>query len=321
MTRVLKRLSLGAASTLALVGVALAQQVGVNAAVKNEVTIRGEAEEAARDAIVGEEVRLRDLITSGDEAALQVLLLDETVFTVGPQAQLVVERFIYDPDRGNGEMAASVARGAFRYMSGRTARRSRNVQIDTPVASMGVRGTIIEGAVGRDAIEQLTGLENQFGDVPTSENATVIVLRGPGEGNQSLNRDGAVDITTASGTYTLTESNQALFITGVGNTVIGPFTLPQQTAGTFQRVLGTTPNGPATSPVPEFVPPPPIVLDEEPVDPEIEPEDEQVVDRPTFVCPVADGIPVTDGGLILDNNPGQTFDDFGGIDFGLDCID
>lgn len=301
-----------------------AQDVGIASAVRNEVAVKSESEEAGRAAEVGTDIRLNDIITSGESSALQVLLLDETVFTVGPNAEMVVDTFVYDPNSDAGEMTATVAKGAFRFMSGKTSKNPGNVRIDTPVASMGIRGTIVEGAVGEDAIKQISGLDDQFQDVPVGPDATIFVLRGPSDTTgDNLTREGSITISTSSGEVTITKTNSAIFIPAPGAPVIGPFPLPPQAVQSFGQQVVSTPNGPPVSPVPDIeIPPATVVVEEEPVNPEPQdPEEEQVVERPTIDCPVTNGIPVTGPGIILDGDPDQVFDDFGTPEFGLDCVE
>lgn len=303
---------------LATMGSALAQEIGVASAVRNDVAVKSLEEDAARTAEIGTDIKLRDEITSGERAAMQVLLLDETTFTVGPKAQLTVDEFIYDPNADTGAMTARVTKGAFRFMSGKTAKNPDDVKLETPVASMGIRGTIVEGAVGEDAVRELSGLDDQFQGIEPGPNATVIVLRGPSSttgGN--LTREGEVTVTTPDGrTVVLTRTNTAVFIPDNGNGPIGPFTLPQPAVNDFGATIVSIPDGDPVSPVPDIErPSATVIVEEEPIEPEIQdPEEEQVVDRPTIDCPVQNGIPVTGGGLILNGNGGQQVDDFGLID-------
>ena len=50
---------------------------------------------------------LGDAIESGPGAGLQILLADETVFTIGPDAKLTIDEFVYNPGGGAGPSAAS----------------------------------------------------------------------------------------------------------------------------------------------------------------------------------------------------------------------
>lgn len=68
---------------------------------------------------------------------------DETELTLGENARVVVDKFVYDPRSGQGEQAVSITRGAFRYVSGKM--NEDGIKIETPVSTIGVRGTILVG--------------------------------------------------------------------------------------------------------------------------------------------------------------------------------
>lgn len=207
---------LAAAAAAALVSaagpLAAADRIGVNAAVRNTVQEKAAGEGAYRPAVVRTAVSLGDAVVSGQNSALQVLLLDKSVFTVGANARLTFDRFVYDPNRKASDVAASVAKGSFRFMSGPTlSGQGRNV-VTTPVGSIGVRGTVFEGVVGQDVLAVLAGqggLPPQSGD---PDLATLVVLRGPGLGNTGLDRVGAIDVTANGVTVALTQPGQAALI-------------------------------------------------------------------------------------------------------------
>lgn len=301
---------------IATLPAAVAQtEVGVNSVVKNTVSQRAAGTDVDLPAVVGDDVRLQDLIKSGLDSALQMLLLDETVFTIGANAELVIDEFVYDPNQGSGEMAASVARGAFRFMSGRTAKEPDAVSIDTPVASMGVRGTIVEGAVGRESVLAIRGMESIVGGAgELGNNATLLVLRGPSEDSASLNRDGRVTIATPDGEVTLTKSNTAVLIPDNGGPIYGPFPLPQPAVEDFGMLVGTIPTGEPFATLPTVRRPRTWEINDGIVPPLVDPEDEIVIDRPITECGIFDGIGATDGGLVLGGSTGTTIDDFGSIE-------
>ncbi len=212
---------------------AMAQKVGVNSAISGEVMIDGD------EAIEDDDIELGQEVDSGADSALQILLLDETVFTVGEETLLTIDEFVYDPNKSAGEMAASVARGTFRFMSGNTADDVEDVQIDTPVASMGVRGTIIEGAIGQQAIE-LAAAEG-LNITGAGDAATIIMLRGPGRNSNSLNKRGAVDVRSGGQTRTLRTQGTALFVPQSGN-IIGPFDVSDNMWRFMSGKLRTSPS-------------------------------------------------------------------------------
>ena len=246
----LRSLSIAAALCLMASSVGAQDVVGRNAAVKGTVSIASQGEEA-RQAVIKEDVRLQDEVTSALDSSLQVLLLDETVFTVGPEARLTIDRFVYDPSRADGQLSATVKSGMFRFMSGKTARASRDaVSIDTPVASLGVRGTVVEGLVGRDAI----ALARQLGLVDPSvpldpDGATLFVLRGPGPAKNSRDRRGEIEVSTRVGAVTLNQPGQAVFVANRDTLPSRPIRMTLAQLSLFDDRLRTEPGlGPSFRP-------------------------------------------------------------------------
>src|SRR5208282_5621141 len=119
-TMTLTKLALSGTAVLAL-SIAAAQAdptIGTNAAVRNSVQTKATSEPALHPAVVRAPVHIGDVAVSGDKSALQILLVDQSVFTVGANARMTIDKFVYDPNRGSSDIAASVAKGAFRFMSG-----------------------------------------------------------------------------------------------------------------------------------------------------------------------------------------------------------
>ena len=219
-----------------------AQAVGVNAAVRNKVAIVGAGTKKARPAVVRERVILNDEVRTAAASQLQILLLDRTTFTVGANARVAVDRFVYDPARNSRSTGVSVTQGAFRFMSGRGLRRpSGPVTVRTPVATIGVRGTIFEGVVGEDAID-IAEREPSIGKKVKAkkDEASLIVLRGPGPRTQGDTRPGAVDVTVGATTVTLDRPGLALYAPRVGAPPIGPFPISAAGLQALQSLLRTT---------------------------------------------------------------------------------
>ena len=216
-----------AATTVALGTQAAAQTVGVNAAVVNDVRMTSQANPQPHAAAVRERVGLGNNIATGPRSVLQVLLLDRTNFTVGQNARIVVDRFVYDPDRQASSVGLSIGRGAFRFMSARSLHANPGASaLRTPVASIGIRGTIVEGAVGAEAVRMArreTGIPAGTRIDPAT--ATLILLRGPGPNTQGQDIPGAIDVTAGGVTVTVTGSGYAVFVPGPNQAPIGPFLL------------------------------------------------------------------------------------------------
>jgi len=90
-------------------------------------------------------------IVTGDDSRLQILLLDETVFTIGANSEMVLDEFVYDPDTSMGKVTARVMKGYFRWVTGKVARKDpAMMKVTLPVGDLGIRGTDFEATVQTD---------------------------------------------------------------------------------------------------------------------------------------------------------------------------
>ncbi len=113
-----------------------ATNIGVAAAVKNDV--KG----AGGTIGVGSKVFQNEVVTTGAESLAQLLFLDETSLSIGPKSQVKLDTFVFNPSRGAGNVVFSATKGAFRFITG--SQDPHNYTIKTPVATIGVRGTIVD---------------------------------------------------------------------------------------------------------------------------------------------------------------------------------
>lgn len=213
------------------------QAVGVASAVQNDVRLRKPGGPIPRPVALRQRIALADQIQTGAKSQLQMLLLDKSVFTIGPNARLTIDRYVYDPNRNSRSMGTTVARGAFRFMSGRRTNGGGST-INTPVAAIGVRGTIVEGVVGEDAAliaANEPGVGRRVRSDP--ETASLIVLRGPGGRTQGNVAPGAIDVTAGGRTVTADRPMLAIYVPYPGAAPIGPFAISRSGLTQLQAVL------------------------------------------------------------------------------------
>jgi hypothetical protein len=152
--------------------------VGVAAAV--DTNAKGRPPGAApRVVSLGQQVLFNEEITTDGSGLVQILLLDGTTFTVGPDSQIIIDEFVYDPNTGDAKVVASVTRGAFRFVGGQTSKQPGGATIKTPVGTIGIRGAIVTGNVagsGRTTFSMPAGREVTF----TAPNGTVTRIYRPG---------------------------------------------------------------------------------------------------------------------------------------------
>ncbi|HOW58149.1 MAG TPA: FecR domain-containing protein [Candidatus Omnitrophota bacterium] len=176
-----------------------AAQIGVVAAAKGNVELKMPGQ-VGRIAQSGQSVFMGDEVKTDAQGNLQILFLDETVFTIGPNSTLVIDEFIYDPKTQEGKVQASIAKGVFRYVSGKiAAKKPSNVTLKLPTATIGIRGTIVGGHVvpGGNSLAALLGPgTNNNAGMPSG--SFTISGSGPNSGSQNVNRTG-FGVTVGSG--------------------------------------------------------------------------------------------------------------------------
>lgn len=230
------RLALLAGAALAATPAA-AQNVGVTSAVVNDVRMNTAANRTPRKAVVRERVAMGNDLLTGKGSRAQLLLLDRTTFTVGANARIRIDRFVYDPQRNSSSVGATVGKGAFRFMSGRPTHNARGQSsIRTPTASIGIRGTMIDGVVGSDAIAIMMAQPGVPAFDADPETATLILLRGPGVATADEPM-GAIDVTAGGKTVSMEGAGWAVFIPRDGAEPIGPFQLSPQAARMLSSLI------------------------------------------------------------------------------------
>jgi hypothetical protein len=105
---------------------------------------------ASEAAAVGTPVYADDIVATGPDAAVEIVFLDGTTFSLGANGQMRLDSLIYDPAGGNNGLDATVIKGSFVFITGEIGKsEGEGVNIDTPAGSIGIRGT--SGAGTQDA--------------------------------------------------------------------------------------------------------------------------------------------------------------------------
>ena len=99
---------------------------------------------------IGDPIYLNDEISTGADTSLQILLKDQTVFSIGPNSQLVFDEFIFDPSAADQvSLSASVTKGSFKFISGKISKlKPGAMKLKLPNATASIRGTSVAGRVG-----------------------------------------------------------------------------------------------------------------------------------------------------------------------------
>jgi len=133
---------------------------GVIAATKAPVTIsytNEDGEQVGRVVGVGAPIYLNDEISTDGKSSLQVLLRDQTVFSIGPNSTLVFDEFVFDPTKiDDVALTASVTKGTFKFISGKVSKlKPGAMTLKLPNATASIRGTSVVGRVSETGASDL----------------------------------------------------------------------------------------------------------------------------------------------------------------------
>ena len=115
----------------------------------------------ARDLETGLEVFFNEKVTTNASGRAQLLFRDGTSLTIGAGSEMVIDKFVFDPISGTGEMAINITKGVFRLVGGKISKKTP-VRFNTPTATVAVRGAVVDLAVQANGA---TAAYLVFGDV------------------------------------------------------------------------------------------------------------------------------------------------------------
>ena len=68
---------------------------------------------------IGIDVQANELITTSANDRAHLVFLDGTSLTVGPNARLTIDKFVFDPNTKKGELAINASKGVLRLVGGK----------------------------------------------------------------------------------------------------------------------------------------------------------------------------------------------------------
>jgi hypothetical protein len=116
------------------------QNIGVAATVVNRMD--GTVQSQRRSITSGDKMFADEVVETANNGKGQLLFLDETSLTVGPDSRLTLDKFVFDPNASRATVSMTAVRGVFRFISGSLPKQA--YEIKTPAGIVGVRGTIFD---------------------------------------------------------------------------------------------------------------------------------------------------------------------------------
>ena len=126
------------------------------------------------------DIMFMDNVKTG-KGEVGITFIDDTNVAVSSQSSLIIDDFVYDPNSAEGsKLVLKVALGTVRYASGNIAKLNKqNVDIRTPTARIGVRGTAFSMTVdeiGQSLIILLPNADGSVGEISVESDIGQVIL-------------------------------------------------------------------------------------------------------------------------------------------------
>jgi hypothetical protein len=89
---------------------------------------------------VGDLVYLGDIVQTGSDGRIGINFSDGSSFNLSSNARMDLNEFVYDPNGKSNSTLFNLSKGTFTFVAGNVA-KTGDMKVDTPVATMGIRGT------------------------------------------------------------------------------------------------------------------------------------------------------------------------------------
>jgi hypothetical protein len=133
-------LSLGLVVALPASPVQAQTRIGEAAVVKNEVV--RVAGPSSTQINVGDGLLRDEVVRTGLDSAARLVMANSTNLSLGPSATIKLDRTVFNDEHSYREIAIRMTSGAFRFVTGNSDKTA--YKITTPLANIGVRGTILD---------------------------------------------------------------------------------------------------------------------------------------------------------------------------------
>jgi hypothetical protein len=106
---------------------------------------------------VGDPVYTGDVVQTGADGKVGITFTDGTAFNISSNARMVLNEFVYDPNGKSNSTLFSLSKGTFTFVAGKVA-KTGDMKIDTPIATLGIRGTTPHVEISDDGTVRVSTL-------------------------------------------------------------------------------------------------------------------------------------------------------------------
>lgn len=103
-------------------------------------TVMGTLGAEGRKLALADDVYHNEIIETEVNSATEIVFLDQTKLSLGPNSSLTLDNVVYDPDPAKSSFVATASKGVFRFVTGNLPKKAYTIH--TPGATIGIRGTV-----------------------------------------------------------------------------------------------------------------------------------------------------------------------------------
>jgi hypothetical protein len=112
---------------------------------------------AGQETKVGDVVYQGDVVKTGGDGRIGINFADGSSFNLSSNARMALDEFVYDPNGRSNSTLFNLTNGTMTFVAGAVA-KTGSMKVDTPVATMGIRGTTPHIEISQDGAVKFSTL-------------------------------------------------------------------------------------------------------------------------------------------------------------------
>ena len=137
---------------------------------------------------IGDPIYLGDVLSTGTDGRVGITFADDTAFDLSSNARMTMTEFIYDPNSKSNSTLLSLTKRTFTFVAGKIA-KTGDMKVDTPVATMGIRGTTPRVEISDDGSVKFSTLIEEGKDKVTERQTRSAAPQAPSAMDRKPNLD------------------------------------------------------------------------------------------------------------------------------------
>lgn len=135
--------------------------IGTAKKLKGKILVIHKGTKVAYELKKGQALFTGDMLISGEDSSIHAKLIDKSVFSLAPYSKMILDKFIYDPEKDSRDSFVSLLFGKARFIASKLiGSRDDDFRVKTPTAYAGVRGS--DFAISVVPVEELSASRSDW---------------------------------------------------------------------------------------------------------------------------------------------------------------